>query len=516
MKISSIKVWQTIHQAQWNQFASLIGYTCWTLLGLGAFSTIAYATPNEPIPGATEEETSAVSQDSLSMEATLLFATPARKSDIVLGPVIAGLEPLPLGESLDHIVITPDESPPKRLAKTSPAVIGFYTPTLEADASTTTIDVVLGGNLQTTTVEEESSTALTIAEGTSTAVDESSDTDASSTEETDEFSATDIDNLEAPLETYQPLLQFQAAGLYLDDEVSGRLRASALYALNPQVMFGATVDLVGGDAFVDSADEGLSLNELYVAAAPFQDLPNLRFVGGLIDLTSYFDRNSFAKDVVTHFFNPVFQTNPALSSAGIGSRPGVLVNWSATDQLEFKAAAFSSDRDLGDWALDGFAAEAGYRAGNFIIRGSFATARDAGDDNGFTEIFQIQRGDGRFGLRDDDREIAYGLNAEYFIDSINLGLFGRFGWYDNQGVDRSGTTFSFGGNALDVFLDGDRLGLGYGRQLSNGDLRSGEIPDVWEVFYDAPIYSQVRAGISLQSRDEFSDTSLGFRVRADW
>ncbi|MEM6353745.1 MAG: porin, partial [Cyanobacteria bacterium P01_D01_bin.14] len=65
-------------------------------------------------------------------------------------------------------------------------------------------------------------------------------------------------------------------------------------------------------------------------------------------------------------------------------------------------------------------------------------------------------------------------------------------------------------------LEGDRLGLGYGQQLSNGDLRSGRIPDVWEIFYDASVYENVRAGISLQSREEFSDTFLGIRVRADW
>ncbi|MDB9526330.1 hypothetical protein PN498_10060 [Oscillatoria sp. CS-180] len=319
-----------------------------------------------------------------------------------------------------------------------------------------------------------------------------------------------------PIENFRPLLQFQAASIYQDDEISGRLRATALYALNDQVMFGATVDLVGGSAFVDSADEGLSLNELYVSAAPFRELPNLRFVGGLIDLTSYFDRNSFAKDVVTHFFNPVFQTNPALSAAGIGSRPGALVNWSATDQLEVKLAAFSSSRNLGDLALDGLAAEVGFRSGNFIIRGTVATARDAGNDSGFEELFQIQRDDGSFGLSDDDREIAYGLNVEYFIDSINVGLFGRYGWYENRDVGRSGSTFSLGMNALDLFLEGDRLGLGYGQQLSNGDLRSGKTPDVWEVFYDAPVYENVRAGVSLQSRDEFSETLLGIRIRADW
>lgn len=319
-----------------------------------------------------------------------------------------------------------------------------------------------------------------------------------------------------PIENYRPLLEFQAVSIYQDGDFSGRLRATGIYALNEQVLFGAVVDLTTGNAFVDSEAEGLSLNELYISAAPIWDMPNFRLVGGLVDFTSYFDRNSFAKDAATHFFNPVFQTNPALSAAGITSRPGLLVNWSATDNLELKAAAFSSTRDLGDFAIDGFAAEVGLRVENFILRGTYATARDAGEDDGFAEIFQFQRDDGGFGLSDDDREVAYGLNAEYFFESINLGIFGRYGWYENQDLDEDGTTFSLGMTALDVFLDGDRLGLAYGQRLSNSDLRSGKTPDVWELLYDAPIFDGVRAGISLQSQDEFSDTFLGLRLRADW
>ncbi|MEM9003830.1 MAG: hypothetical protein AAGE59_09930 [Cyanobacteria bacterium P01_F01_bin.86] len=319
-----------------------------------------------------------------------------------------------------------------------------------------------------------------------------------------------------PLDNYQPLLEFQAVSIYQNDDFSGRLRATGIYAVSEQVLFGAVVDLTTGDAFVDSDEEGLNLNELYVAAAPIRELPNLRFVGGLIDFTAYFDRNSFAKDAATHFFNPVFQTNPALSAAGIASRPGLLVNWSATDNLELKAAAFSSTRDLGDFAIDGFAAELGFRVENFILRGTFATARDAGEDDGFAEIFQFQRDDDSFGLLDDDREVAYGINAEYFFESINLGIFGRYGWYENQDLDSDGETFSLGLTALDVFLDGDRLGLAYGQRLSNSDLRSGKTPDVWELLYDAPIFDGVRAGVSLQSQDEFSDTFLGLRLRADW
>ncbi|NER78367.1 MAG: carbohydrate porin [Leptolyngbya sp. SIO1D8] len=319
-----------------------------------------------------------------------------------------------------------------------------------------------------------------------------------------------------PLQNYQPLLEFQAVSIFQDDDFSGRLRTTAIYAINEQVLFGATVDLTTGEAFVDSEEGGLSLNELYVAAAPIQDLPNLRFIGGLIDLTSYFDRNSFAKDAATHFFNPVFQTNPALSAAGITSRPGLLVNWNATDYLELKAAAFSSTRSLGDFSIDGFAAELGFRVDNLIVRGTYATARDAGENDGFGEIFQFLRSDGSFGLEEDDREAAYGINAEYFIDSLNLGFFGRYGWYQNQDLDEGGSTFSIGLNALDVFMDRDRLGLAYGRQLSNSDLRTGKRPDVWEVFYDAQIVNGIRAGVSLQSRDELSDTTLGFRLRADW
>ncbi|GAB4377174.1 MAG: hypothetical protein Kow00121_25870 [Elainellaceae cyanobacterium] len=315
----------------------------------------------------------------------------------------------------------------------------------------------------------------------------------------------------------EPVITLQGVYLLEGDESSARARLSGSYAITPNILVGTTLDLTTGDAFTDSEEDGFDVNELYVTVAP-SELPGLRVVVGMIDLTSYFDRNSFAKDAATHFFNPVFQTNPALAASGIGSRPGVLLNWDITDNLSIRGTTFSSDRDLDDFAFDGAAAEVALRLDNLIVRGTYATDRDAGQQDGFQEIFQFDRGD-EFGLLDDDRETAYGINAEWFVPEINLGLFARYGWYENQALNENGNTYSFGINVLDLFFDDDRLGLGYGRALSNNDLRrdrDDEIPDVVELFYDARITPNLRAGVTVQGRDAWSETVLGLRVRADF
>ncbi|MEW5858443.1 MAG: porin [Cyanobacteriota bacterium] len=315
-----------------------------------------------------------------------------------------------------------------------------------------------------------------------------------------------------------PELQFQGVYLLQGDESSARARLGAIYPLTPRVLFGATLDLTDGTAFADSRQQGLNLNELYLATS-LQDLPNLRFVIGLLDLTSYFDRNSFAKDGATHFFNPVFQTNPALSATGIASRPGVLVNWSLTDNIEAKAAAFSSARTIGDFTLDAFAAEVGLRYGNAIIRGTYVSDRDAGTRDGFGEIFQIPRGNGENGPLASDREESYGVNAEVFVPNLKLGLFGRYGRYENRALDAGGDTYSLGLNLLDVFAPDDRLGIAYGRGLSNDKLRregDKERPDVLEVFYDFRFLANLRVGLTLQERNNFSETILGFRVKTEF
>jgi hypothetical protein len=178
-----------------------------------------------------------------------------------------------------------------------------------------------------------------------------------------------------------PNFTLQGVYLYQGDQTSARARLTTLYPLTPRVQFGATFDVSTGNAFTDTPNDGFNVTELYLATS-LGDIPNLRFVVGQLDLTSYFDRNSFAKDGATHFFNSVFQTNPALSATGISSRPGLLVNWSLTDNIEAKAAAFSSSRGLSDFALDGFAGELGIRYGNLIVRGTYATDRDSGNKDG--------------------------------------------------------------------------------------------------------------------------------------
>ncbi|HEY9727220.1 MAG TPA: hypothetical protein V6D50_12295, partial [Chroococcales cyanobacterium] len=317
-----------------------------------------------------------------------------------------------------------------------------------------------------------------------------------------------------------PALSFQGGYILEGSESAARARLTGIYPVNSQLQFGGSIDLTSGDRiFADTETQGLNINELYVATAPFRDVPNLRLVAGQLDLTSYFDRNSFAKDALTHFFNPVFQTNPALSATGISSRPGALVNWTITDNIEAKAAIFSSARDVGDFTLNGFAGEIGIRYGNAIIRGSYASDRDAGTDSGFQEIFSVRRSDGGTGIRSSDREHAYGVNVEYFIPQINMGLFGRYGRYNNQTLDRGGDTYSLGINFLDVLTKDDRLGLGYGRSLSNNQLRrerGDQLPDVLELFYDFRFLPNVRLGFTLQERNDFSETYGGFRIKTEF
>ena len=313
----------------------------------------------------------------------------------------------------------------------------------------------------------------------------------------------------------QPSLTAQGSFITQGGSSVGRARLSGKYPLSPQAIFGATLDVTSeASGLSDSPGDGININELYFATAPFADIPNLRFVLGQLDLTSYFDRNSFAKDGVTHFFNAAFQTNPALNAAGIASHPGVLVNWTLNDNIEAKAAAFSSSNALSDFSLDGFAGEIGVRQGNAIVRATYSTGRDGSAKTSFQEAFTIDRGDDTFGLDGDDREEAYGINGEVFIPEWNMGVFGRYGKYINRELDESALTYNIGVSFVDVFTKDDRLGLAYGQQLSNNQSR--EKPDVLELFYDFRLLPNMRVGFTLQQHNGLSETDVGVRVKTDF
>ncbi len=261
----------------------------------------------------------------------------------------------------------------------------------------------------------------------------------------------------------------------------------------------------------------MNINELYFATS-LAGLPNLRVAVGQLDLTSYFDRNSFAKDGASQFFNPVFQTNPALAATGIASRTGLLVNWSVNDNIEAKAAVFSSADKISSFALDGFAGEIGVRYGNAIIRGTYATDRDAGVRDTFPEAFGIPRNKERtaFGPLKDDREEAYGLNAEVFVPNLKIGLFGRYGRFEDRDLGKGADTYVFGVSRLDLFTRDDRVGLAYGRALSNESLHRGNPADVLELYYDFPFISNLRLGFTVQGRNSFDETVVGVRVRSEF
>jgi hypothetical protein len=334
--------------------------------------------------------------------------------------------------------------------------------------------------------------------------------------------ATALKGTQSPLirstATNSPSLTLQGVYLNQAGNSSARARVTGVYPLSSRALFGTSIDLSTGLGFSDTPNTGLNINELFFATS-LAEIPNLRFAVGQLDLTSYFDRNSFAKDGATHFFNSTFQTNPALSAAGLSSRPGLLVNWSLSDNLEAKAAAFSSARGLSDFALDGFAAELGLRYGNGILRGTYVTGREANNGNVFDGAGTIRRGAGRFGILPDDRESAFGVNGEVFIPKMKMGLFARYGRYNNLDADQGADTFGAGLTFLDVFSTDDRLGLAYGNALSNETLRrSVGLPkrDTLELFYDFRFLPNLRFGLSLQQRNDFSEIVAGVRVKTEF
>ena len=285
-----------------------------------------------------------------------------------------------------------------------------------------------------------------------------------------------------------------AEGLYVlqGDSSSARGRVSGSHFLSPNWLIGGALDIVTGPDLTN--DDGVQLTELYLATA-IPALPGVQFRLGQLDMTSYFDRNSFAKDISRDFFNSTFHTNPALVAGAnvTASRPGGLVQWLVTDNLNLSAAVFSSSGNFADFALDGLATEVGFRMGDFVLRGTFVTGNGS----------QFDGAKGRLS--------GYGINAEWFIPEVNLGLFGRYGAL-NSAAGSEGNNYVIGISAQDLFMQDDRLGLAYGRNLPLNSI-DGLTPDVLELFYDFVALPNLRIGFTLQQRNQLQDSYAGFRIR---
>lgn len=285
-----------------------------------------------------------------------------------------------------------------------------------------------------------------------------------------------------------------AAGLYVlqGDSSSARGRVSGFHFLSPNWLIGGALDIVTGPDLTN--DDGFQLTELYLATA-IPALPGMQFRLGQLDMTSYFDRNSFAKDISRDFFNSTFHTNPALVAGAnvTSSRPGGLVQWLVMDNLNLSAAVFSSSGNLADFALDGLATEVGFRMGDLVLRGTFVTGNGS----------QFDGAKGRLS--------GYGINAEWFIPEANLGLFGRYGAL-NSAAGSEGNNYVIGISAQDLFMQDDRLGLAYGRNLALTSVEEST-PDVLELFYDFVALPNLRIGFTLQQRNQLQDSYAGFRIR---
>jgi carbohydrate-selective porin OprB len=89
-----------------------------------------------------------------------------------------------------------------------------------------------------------------------------------------------------------------------------------------------TLNAVGG---VGGADEKLTIREGWLWLRFVND--RLDFFIGQLDLTNYFDRNTFANDETTQFLNGALVNNPMLKQPVNGA--GAMVRWDAGRDLGF-------------------------------------------------------------------------------------------------------------------------------------------------------------------------------------
>jgi hypothetical protein len=125
---------------------------------------------------------------------------------------------------------------------------------------------------------------------------------------------------------YHPMVR---TTLFIDFEaIGGRGPDKKLGTLSRVNADAETLNAIGG---VGGTDEKLTIREGWLWLKFVND--RLDFFVGQLDLTNYFDRNTFANDETTQFLNGALVNNPMLKQPVNGA--GAVVRWDAGRDLGF-------------------------------------------------------------------------------------------------------------------------------------------------------------------------------------
>jgi hypothetical protein len=192
-------------------------------------------------------------------------------------------------------------------------------------------------------------------------------------------------------------------------------------------------------------DEKLTIREAWLALRFIGD--RLDFYLGKLDLTNYFDRNSFANDETTQFLNAALVNNPMLKQPP--NRVGVTAQWDANRDLSFSLGVQASS-DLDEDLLDEPYAiiEIDYHSARFI-------------DGHYRLWARVNK------FPENHSRLTWGVGLS--LDQLLLpwlGVFVRAGFSQIEGVSRTSYAVSTGVwmHSPLVQRPKDRLGVGYSFQ----------------------------------------------------
>jgi len=216
----------------------------------------------------------------------------------------------------------------------------------------------------------------------------------------------------------------------------------------------------------------LNLREAWIRTELFDQ--KLALVGGRLDLTSIFDRNTAANDESSQFISDALVNNPLL---GLGSNgTGLAAIYDPKGPLNFKIGAQQSDPEATNLSQSLYTlAEVGYRARPSML----------GEGN-YRVWYRTDNSSG-------SRATGAGISLDQKLNSV-VTLFGRYGRAEaDEGHDNfisAGLQFQnrFVLNPLDYW------GVGYARLK----LATDEKEDLSELYYNLHLSEKLHLGFHLQ------------------